>query len=342
MNEQTNPQPLNVLVTGGAGFIGTHLVNELVRKHKKNFNLDVVDNLSNSSLPALRKKFFDEYHIRFIESSVEDFTPPTDRRYDYVYHLASPVGPAGVLKYAGRMGAIILNDAVKMSDLALRDNAKLLMVSTSEVYGQSPANDEPQHEDLHKVVPANITVRLEYGVGKLMTEISLLNLAKVKPLRVNFIRPFNIVGPNQNGEAGFVLPRFISSALKNEPITVFGDGSQKRTFTHVADIVRAFVMIMESDQEGRIYNVGNPKNIHSIKEVAEKVVAMTGSKSEIHYVDPKTLYGPLYEEAWNKIPNINRISQDLGWQPTYSFENIVAESIDFAKGNLDVFYPTIA
>jgi UDP-glucose 4-epimerase len=329
----------NVLVTGGAGFIGTHLVNELVRQ-KKFDTMDVVDNLSSSSVPERRLNFFKKHNIRFIEASVEEFNP-TGQKYDQIYHLASPVGPAGVLKYAGRMGLVILADAVKMADLALRDDAKLLMVSTSEVYGKHPEGGLGQHEDIPKVVPANITVRLEYGVGKLMTEIALLNLAKVKPLHVNFVRPFNIIGPHQNGESGFVVPRFVDAALKGEPITIFGDGSQKRTFTHVQDIVDAFIMIMNSGVDGRIYNVGNPANIASIKELAHKILALCESTSKVDYVDPKNIYGPLYEEAWNKIPDIERISSEVGWAPRWALDDIVSEYIVFARGGFDVLDPDL-
>ncbi len=329
-----------VLVTGGTGFIGTHLVNELVRQ-KKFGTMDIVDDLSSSSVPERRLNFFKKNNIRFIKATVDDYKPQSGTKYDQIYHLASPVGPAGVLKYAGRMGLIILNDAVKMADLALRDNAKLLMVSTSEVYGKHPEGGLGQHEDIPKVVPANVTVRLEYGVGKLMTEIALLNLAKVQPLHVNFVRPFNIIGPNQNGESGFVVPRFVDAALKNEPLTVFGDGSQKRTFTHVQDIVDAFVMIMNSGVDGRIYNVGNPANILSIKDLAHKIVALCESKSEIRETDPKKLYGPLYEEAWNKIPDIERISAEIGWSPKYALDDIVREYIHFAKGKFDVLDPDL-
>lgn len=327
-----------LLITGGAGFIGTHLINQLLQRGDM-LTIDVVDNLSNSTMPDERLDFYKRHDITFYEQSVEDFEMPAGRRYDQIYHLASPVGPAGVLKYAGRMGAIILNDALKMADWALAHEAKLLMVSTSEVYGKNPVNDEPQPEDLPKVVPPKVTVRLEYGVGKLMTEISLLNLAKETPLKVNFIRPFNIVGPKQNGEAGFVLPRFVESALKGERLTVFGDGSQCRTFTHVSDIVSAFILLMESDFNTRIYNVGNPANICSVKNLAEKVVRATGSSSEIRCVDPKTVYGKYYEEAWNKIPDITRIQTDLGWAPHVSLDDLIENYVRYARGTLNVMNP---
>jgi UDP-glucose 4-epimerase len=237
---------------------------------------------------------------------------------------------------------MILGNAIKMAELALRDDAKLLQVSTSEVYGKH-AEDEAagQHEDIPKIVPANITVRLEYGVGKLITEVSLINFAKEAPLKVNFIRPFNIIGPYQKGEAGFVVPRFVEQALRNEPLTVFGDGTQKRTFTHVQDIIDAMIKAMESEHNVRIYNVGNPRNLFSIKELAEKIVHLIGSKSEIRYVDPKTIYGPLYEEAWNKVPSIERIRSELGWEPRYSLDDILEEYVEFAQGKREYMNPPI-
>lgn len=327
----------NILVTGGLGFIGTHLINELAKKYP-DASIDVVDNLANSSFHPKRKSFFEKHGIKFYQASVKEFQKPP-KKYDWILHLASPVGPAGVLHYAGRMGVMILEDNIKMADWALEDDAKLLSISTSEVYGQHPPGDYGQTEDTPKVVPAKVTVRLEYGVSKLLSEISLLNLAKVKPLKINLIRPFNIIGPYQKGEVGFVAPRFVSAALKDEPITVFGDGSQKRTFTHVSDIVEPIILLMESDFNQKIYNVGNPANLCSVKELAEKIISISKSKSKIELVDPKIIYGPLYEEAWNKIPDIARIAADLRWQPKRSLDDILAEYIEFAKGRLDVLDP---
>lgn len=327
-----------ILVTGGAGFIGTHLVNELVRRYR-NATIDVVDDFSNSFTDEARKDFFRRYGINFYKAKAEDFEFPAGRRYDKIFHLASPVGPAGVLLYAGSMGAMIVNDALKMARRALQDDAKLLCISTSEVYGSHPEGNRPQSEDIPKIVPAKVTVRLEYGIGKLLMEIALLNLAKVEPLRVNFIRPFNIIGPYQKGEVGFVVPRFVAAALGGEPLTVFGDGTQKRTFTHVADIVRPMIDLMETDYRGNIYNVGNPANLCSIKELAERVVRLTKSKSEIRYVNPKDIYGPLYEEAWNKIADVTRVTNDLGWKPKYSLDTILMDCIDFARGKLNLMNP---
>jgi UDP-glucose 4-epimerase len=170
-------------------------------------------------------------------------------------------------------------------------------------------------------------------------EIALLNLAKVEPLQVNFIRPFNIIGPYQKGEVGFVVPRFVAAALKDEPITVFGDGEQKRTFTHVRDIVRPMVDLMETDYRSNIYNIGNPANLCSIKNLAKRIVQLAGSKSEIRLTDPKEIYGPLYEEAWNKIADVSRATKHLNWKPEYSLDEILVEYIDFARGKVDFMNP---
>ena len=256
-----------------------------------------------------------------------DWTPKRD--YTHIYHLASPVGPAGVLNYAGKMGPMIVADTYKMAQLALKDGARLVDISTSEVYGKEPG-EVAQREDLDKIVPSNITVRLEYGVAKLASEVSLLNMARTTALQVNIIRPFNIVGPSQSGEVGFVLPRFIEQALSGKPLTVFG-GGQRRTFTSVHDFVRAMEMIMESDVSGEIFNVGNPANVCSIWRLAECVVRLSGSSSPLQVIDPKVIYGDLYAEAWNKIPDITKIQSTLGWIPTESLEDIILEAIEAAR-----------
>lgn len=315
----------NILVTGGLGFIGRVLLRSLLNDQTVSC-IHIVDNLSNSSAP-LSEEFPPKVH--FQESSVADFKPH-GQVYDEIYHLASPVGPAGVLNYAGRMGPMIIADTYKMAQLALEQGARLIDISTSEVYGQEPGSIA-QREDIDKVVPAATTIRLEYGVAKLASEVSLLNLARVTDLKVNIIRPFNIVGPSQSGEVGFVLPRFINQALKGDPLTVFGDGSQRRTFTSVNDFVRAIKMIMESDVSGEIYNVGNPDNECSILDLAREVIRITKSESKPICIDPTKVYGSLYAEAWNKIPDITKIQNLIGWIPKESIEDIILEAVSIER-----------
>lgn len=312
-----------ILVTGGLGFIGTHLVHCLLEEGNI---IDIVDNLAN---PSTTPEEFKSNNIRNIYTcSVEEFS--FENKYDQIYHLASPVGPAGVLEYAGRMGKMILNDDLKVAEYAHKNNSKVLFVSTSEVYGRDPGQ-YAQSEDIDKVVPAKITTRLEYGAAKLLAEICIHNFAKHHKLEYIIVRPFNIVGVGQSSKAGFVLPRFVYGALLNKPITVFGSGKQRRTFTHVKDIVSAIKLLMDSPISGEIFNIGNPANEYSIQEIAQFVKELTNSTSEIINVNPKDIYGKDYEEAWNKIPDISKITTMTEWRPKYLFKDIIQEVIDDYK-----------
>jgi UDP-glucose 4-epimerase len=168
---------------------------------------------------------------------------------------------------------------------------------------------------------------------KLLCEIVLKNLSRDNKLDYICIRPFNIVGPKQNGDLGFIIPRFLKQAASGNPLTVYGDGSQKRTFTHVQDFVDAIFLVMESDRTGEIYNVGNPNNVTTVLNLAEKIKAVTKTSSEISFVDPVAMYKD-FAEAWNKIPNINKISEHTGWQPKYSLDFIVKEVAEMGDAYL--------
>lgn len=302
------------------GFIGKFLVRKLLAE--RDYELTIVDNLSSS---VIDNHISSNPRVTFVNANFEDWTPPLGVRYHQIYHLTSPVGPLGVLKYKGRIAEMILHQLYHAAEFAIKMDAKLLEISTSEVYGQHPDNEiEGQREDINKIVPAELTVRLEYGVAKLLCEIVLKNLSRDKKLDYICIRPFNIVGPKQNGDLGFIIPRFLKQAAEGSPLTVYGDGSQKRTFTHVQDFVDAIFLVMESDRSGEIYNVGNPANVTTILSVAEKIKLVTKTNSSISFVDPTTMFKD-FAEAWNKIPNIDKITSHTGWQPKYSLEYIINE-----------------
>lgn len=320
-----------VLVTGGFGFIGKVLLKTFLKELDEIDYIDVIDNLCNSvpfdkdTLSLFNGK------LSFCKSTVADWLP--SRKYTEIYHLASPVGPAGVLNYAGSMGPMIISDTYKMANLALKDGARFIDISTSEVYGRDPGSTA-QKESIDKIVPSNVTVRLEYGVSKLACEVFLLNMVKVSPLQINIIRPFNIVGPSQSGKVGFVLPRFIEQAMKGKDLTVFGDGLQKRTFTSVFDFVSAIKLVMNSKEtNAEIFNVGNPDNLYSILDLANIVIKATGSKSKVLLINPKEIYGKFYEEAWNKIPDISKIQSTLGWKPKDDISKIVSDAIEVYMSN---------
>jgi len=318
-----------VLVSGGSGFIGKVLVKKLLANGRK---VLVVDNLSSSSTDGLPEESENFFFIKGdIGQFLNDIKGNKEFIFDEIYHLASPVGPVGVLNYKGKIAYTIINHLYAAAQAAIEMGAKLCEISTSEVYGKNPIFDQP--EDIDKIVPSNYTVRLEYGVAKLAGEVMLSNMAKANPdFKYIVIRPFNIIGPQQNKDLGFVVPRFITQALANEPMTVYGDGTSKRTFTDVRDISEAIILLMSADFNNRAFNIGNPNNIITIGELARKIKYLTNSSSEIVFVDPKELHGKDFEEAWNKIPNIDRIKSLIGWEPQISLNSSLVDAIKEAKG----------
>lgn len=319
---------MNILVTGGFGFLGSHLLELLLADPAS--RVVVVDNLSTSPLPL--ERLLDELghpdRLRYYVADAEEFCRACAReRFEEIYHLASVVGPAGVLPHAGRIAASILQDTMAVADVALRCGARLVDVSTSEVYGGG--QEGFCSETMAKIVPATASARLEYAVGKLAAETAVLNLCRTGGLNARIVRPFNVTGPRQSGKGGFVLPRFLAQAMAGIDLTVFGDGTQIRAFTHVKDLVEGIVCAMREGRNGEIYNLGNPANRCTVQELAEEAIAVTGSSSRIVHVDPKTIYGPLYEEANNKFPDARRAMTELGWSPRFGLREAVAHTHEY-------------
>ncbi len=312
----------HILITGGLGFLGSYSI----EKYKQaGWQISIIDNLSTNTIEP--DDPICEGCTLYLEDILNFDWESHTEVYDMILHLASPVGPAGILKHSGDMARYILDDIYWAIDGALKYKCPLIFVSTSEIYGY---RDSPvmlaENED--KLLVGDFKVRNEYSIAKLLGEIVLANKAKVSDLQYQIIRPFNISGPRQLPDAGFVLPRFITQALSGEPITVFGDGEQVRAFTFVEDIVDG-IFLASMHNENEIWNVGNPKNKVSINYLAQRVKDITNSKSEIIHVDPKTIYGPLYEEAWDKIPNPKKITETLGWEPTLDVDKIINSTLNF-------------
>ena len=160
-----------------------------------------------------------------------------------------------------------------------------------------------------------------------------MNTTRMTALHATIVRPFNVAGPRQSTLGGFVLPRFLKQAMAGEPITVYGAGNMVRAFTHVSDIADGIVRVMERGRRGEAYNIGNPANKTTILELAKKVIAATGSRSEIVFIDPKTLWGPLFEEANDKFPDADRAVNELGWKPAYSLDDIIRDTWEYVRAN---------
>lgn len=319
-----------ILVTGGFGFIGGHLIEILTQD--VNAKVHVVDNLSTNPIPhtLLLQELGSPSNLSFDICSVSEYCRNNPNvQYDEIYHLASPVGPAGVLEHAGKMIKEVVNDVYMLMDLALKNDAKLIDISTSEIYGGG--QEGYCSEDLPKIVPAETTIRLEYAIGKLAAETAIINTCKVTPLKSSIVRPFNVSGPRQSGQGGFVLPRFVSMAMRNEPLTVFGDGQQVRAFTHVKEIAEGIIRTMRYGKVGTPYNIGNPHNKVRILDLAKMVVDIVGSRSEIIFVDPVTIYGPLYAEANDKYPNAEKAMSELSWNPVIGVEETIRDTHNYMK-----------
>jgi len=318
-----------ILITGGFGFLGTHLI-EILLKDKNNC-VHVVDNLSSNPLPLdyTLKLIFNE-RLTYEIKNLVDFVPIID--YDEIYHLASVVGPAGILKYAGKISKNICDDICHIINISKKMKSKIVNVSSSEVYGGGL--NGYCSENMNKIIQPQVTVRLEYAIGKLASEISLINAAKIENIDARIVRPFNISGPRQSSKGGFVLPRFILQSLKNEDLTVFGNGKQIRSFSHVIDVCEGIINTMKYGVNGQDYNLGNSSNKITIFELAEKVIKITKSKSKIVFVEPKNIYGNLYSEANDKFPDDTKSKKDIKWNPKYDIDVIIADTYYFLK-NLD-------
>lgn len=324
------PQKKRYLVTGGFGFIGSHLVERLVALGSV---VHVVDDMSTSPIDhkVFVKGLNGSSSLTFDICTVLQYCQRVKKsktiKFDGIFHLAAVVGPVGVLAHAGHISSMMIDDMRVIAELATRTGAKVVDVSTSEVYGGG--RDGLCAENDTKFIQPEVTVRLEYAVGKLAAEISLVNLTRVSSLKASIVRPFNVAGPRQSPKGGFVLPRFILQALKDEPITVYHDGTMVRAFTHVADMAEGIRMTMDLGENGRAYNIGNPANKIMIGDLAKRVIKVTKSKSKISYVDPRTLFGPLFAEANDKYPDAGLAMKSLGWTPRYDMDSVIASAAEY-------------
>lgn len=318
------------IVTGGAGFIGSHLVDALAARGER---VLVIDDMRNhASGPrrggywARRPDYCDDWssdvHLTYLSvADADDARQVIESHADTIYHLADPVGPVGLLPLAGHIASDILRDAASVRDWASRFGARLIYVSTSEVYG-SPEGLNSEHTP--RTFQHGHSARMEYAVAKLAAETMLRN---TPDLDVRIVRPFNVAGPRQREDGGFVLPRFIRQALAGEPLTVYTPGTQRRAFTHVRDIVEGIVLAAERGKPGEDYNLGNAANECDILTLAREVLEVTGSSSAIEVVDPVDLWGPAFREAPDKVPDATKAARELGWVPKRDRRRTIVDAL---------------
>jgi UDP-glucose 4-epimerase len=318
---------MRFLVTGGAGFIGSHLSEELLRRGHEVF---VCDDLSTGSINNIRHlKTHDRFHYVIDSCSNTQLMAELVDGCDVIYHLAAAVGvklivesPVRTIETNIRLTEVLLN-------LANKKKRPTFVASTSEVYGKSV--DFPFREDGDIVMGATHKGRWSYACSKAIDEFLAIAYWKEKKLPTVVARLFNTVGPRQTGQYGMVVPNFVKQALSGQAITVYGDGKQSRCFTHVADVVRALIGLMETEKTyGQVYNIGNNNEI-TIGDLAKQVREMCNSKSEIVYVPYEKAYEHGFEDMPRRVPDVAKIGAAIGWKPTIALQQILTDVIEFHR-----------
>ncbi|HEY0876053.1 MAG TPA: NAD-dependent epimerase/dehydratase family protein [Vicinamibacterales bacterium] len=315
---------MRVFITGGAGFVGSHLAEALLERGEE---VSILDNLSTGSIDNIahlkpHPRF--RYTIDAVEN--EPLLAELVDRADVVVHLAAAVG----VKLIVERPVHTIETNVHGTEVVLRHankkNKLVLIASTSEVYGKSAA--VPFREDADLVLGPTSKHRWAYACSKLIDEFLALAYWKERKLPVIIVRLFNTVGPRQTGQYGMVIPNFVRQALAGQPITVFGDGSQSRSFTYVGDVVRALIALIDEPKAvGQVFNIGNGAEI-TIGDLAEKVRTLTGSNSEIVRIPYDQAYESGFEDMPRRVPDISKVANLVGYAPTVHLDEILDRVIE--------------
>jgi UDP-glucose 4-epimerase len=318
-----------VLITGGAGFIGSHLAELLLADGCEVWALD---DLSTGSLENVERLRGDpRFHL--VVDSVLSRTVVNElvHKCDAVYHLAAAVGPRLIVEQPVRTIVTNLEGSEIVLDHCARFGRRVLIASTSEVYGDHRTL-EPLHENARRVYGPTTQRRWLYADSKAMDEYLALAYRQERELDFVVARLFNTVGPRQSAQYGMVVARFVRAAVSGEPLELHGDGTQTRTFCHVQDTIRALKGLMESDAtSGEIYNVGSQDSI-TIADLAQRVLELTGSDSPVVPVPYEKVYGTGIDDMLHRMPAIEKIRAAIGWEPTRSLDEILADVIAFERG----------
>lgn len=318
---------MSVLVTGGAGFIGSHLVEALLESGQTVY---VLDDLSTGSLRNIRH-LFDHPNFHFELGNVLEREKLNDLASEcrYIYHLAAVVGVKLVFEQPLRTIESNVLGTSYVLEAALHHGCKVLLTSTSEVYGRDSVagNRFKESDDL----TLGTSIRWCYACSKALDEYLARAYAIEKGLAVVLVRLFNTVGPRQTGAYGMVVPRFVSQALEGKPITVYGDGKQVRSFAWVGDVVEALMALMNCEAaEGEVFNVGNDEPI-TIRELAEKVKEKARSSSPIVHIPYVEAYGEGFEDIRYRVPDITKVRQLIGYEPKVNLDEIIERVIEYYR-----------
>lgn len=310
---------MKILITGGAGFVGSHLADKLIAQGHE---ITVIDDLSTGRYTNIAHlEGADRFRLIIDsvlnQSLMEDLIRETDR----VYHMASAVGVRLIMEQPVKTIETIFHGTDVILKFCSRYRKRVLIPSTSEVYGKGASVPFREEDDL--LTGATDKHRWAYACAKTLDEFLALAHWKESRLPVAVVRLFNTVGPRQTGQYGMVVPRFVQAAIKNEPITVHGDGTQSRCFGHVGDVVEGLAKMLDIPEcFGQVVNLGNEEEV-SIKALAERAIELTGSRSEIRYLSYDEAYGDGFEDMRRRVPSLEKAKRLIGYQPTRTLTDII-------------------
>jgi UDP-glucose 4-epimerase len=310
---------MRVFITGGAGFIGSHLADHYVNAGHSVTLLDNFSTGSKSNIAHLDGKITtvngDIRNVELIDQLTKDS--------DLVLHMAAALGVNTILELPLESMSTNIAGSEVVLNAAAKHSKRIIIASTSEIYGKNLK--QPLSEGDDRVVGAPQKIRWTYSDAKAIEEAMAFALYQEKKLAVTTVRLFNTVGPRQTGRYGMVVPRFVQAALKNEAITIYGDGTQSRVFCHVADAVLAIATMAATDSTiGDVYNVGGAGEV-TIKQLAEQVLTVTGSKSAITYTPYSEAYPAGFEDVQRRVPDISKVQNAIGWTPTKDLTQIISD-----------------
>jgi UDP-glucose 4-epimerase len=314
---------MKILITGGAGFIGSHLSEELLKNKNK---VSVIDDLSTGSLENIAHlKDNPNFSIKIDTILNKKSMEKLVRECDAIYHLAAAVG----VKYIIDNPLRSIETNVQGTEIALSLAAKyqkpILIASTSEVYGKN--NKTPFKETDDSVIGYTKLYRWSYACTKKLDEFLAFAYYKEKRFPIVIVRLFNTCGPRQTGQYGMVIPNFVKQAILNQPITIYGTGKQSRCFCHVRDVIAGMTRLMKTPKcYGEVFNIGNNKEI-TIEDLAKKVKALTNSKSPIRYISYENAYGEGFEDMQRRIPDLSKIKEFVGYSPKIGLDQLLKEVI---------------
>lgn len=318
---------MRILITGGAGFIGGHLNEALL---KRGDEVIIADNFSTGSKDNIRC-----VNGRCAEVVEMDISRDKEqlreliRSVDTVFHLAAAVGVELVVNDPVHTIQTNIDGSAHTVKAAAEFNKRLFIASTSEVYGKSENERFSETDDL--LIGSPYHSRWSYACSKLLDEFYLMAYHQAMGLRGTIVRFFNTVGPRQTGKYGMVVPRFVTNALNNQPLKVYGDGGQSRCFCHVADVVRALLLLLDDDRSiGGIFNIGSDRLI-TIKELAELVISRLGSDSTLEYIPYEKAYSKGFEDMRRRKPSTDKLRELVNWTPCHSLEDIIDDVADEIK-----------